>query len=233
MKKLIILIIGLVILFSQSETFATPSLGVASYTGEYLYKEGDAPPTGDKWIQYFNHPTLVPSGSELEGFVIGPSGSDLAVFTSYNPSVYDIYLLANTGPNNLPITFGGADLNSSNIGGYIGQVDGYLQDNTYYGLQLSDDINDWLEVNDTNYFETTYYIYKRPITYANGYDQEDYFFAMADTNGTDGLQFGSGKKDDFSPKTSSTCDEKIPEPTTLSLVGMGILGVFGWLRRKV
>lgn len=238
MKKLIILIMGVVILFSQAKTFAVPPvegtfLGVASDTGIYAYS-GSTPPT-DKWIEYFAT-TLVPSGTDMHGFVIGQSGTYLTVFTSYNPSTTPIWLLANTGPDNiasdpLAITFGGSYLNSM---GDIGQIDGYLQE-PYYGTPLSKVLSDWETVNDTYYFPKTTYKYKRQIIYADGFDPEDYFFACADSNGTEGLQFKEGgKPDDFSPKTASTCDEttKIPEPATTALLGLGLIGFVGKIIKK-
>lgn len=224
MKKLTILIMGLVILFSQAKTFATPSLGVATDTGIYSYI--NTPFTPQNYMKYFAN---VFEQGTVEGFVIGPSESYLTVFTSYDPSATDIWFLANTGPDNLSITFGGDTLNGM---GSIGQVDGYLQKNPYYGVQLP--TTGWLAVNDTNYFEKTYYLYTAQIIYAGDYDEQDYFFACADINGTTGLQFGPGQKDDFSPKTTSACDEtgKIPEPTTMSLLGLGLIGFVAKIQKR-
>lgn len=216
MKKSIILIMELILLFSQAKTFATPSLGVGTDTGIYSYL-GSAPPT-DKYIKYFA--SILEKGT-VEGFVIGPSLSYLTIFTSYNPSTTPIWLLANTGSNNLPMTFGGANLSSM---GSIGKSDGYNQNNPYYGVQLP--TSGWLTVNDTNYFEKTYYFYKAQIKYSDGYDEEDYFFAAADTDGTSGISWSGENNDAFSPKTTSACDEagKVPEPATTALLGFTLLG---------
>lgn len=227
MRGLFVLLTGLVVLFCQTESFATPKLGVATDTGIYSYL-GGTPPT-DKYMKYFA--STFESGP-VEGFVVGPSGSYLTVFTSYDPTVKDIYLLASTGSDNLPITFGGTNLVSM---GTIGQADGYLQKYPYYGIQLSNVLSDWVTVNDTDYFEKTRYLYKRQITYAGDYDQEDYFFASADKDGTSGLQFDAGKKDGFSPKTTSACygTAKVPEPTTLSLLIPTLLFGVNFIRKNL
>ena len=209
-----------VILFSGN-VFATPTLGVATDTGIYAYTDPMA--LTDEYIDYFAD-SIVPAMGEYEGFVVGPNGSYLTVFTSYVPSSTSIYLLINNDFNNLPITFGGQSLGNM---GDTGQANGY-KPLPYYGVLLPSDLSVWT----TAVFEEskTFYLYKAQLNYSGDIADNCYFFAGADTDGTSGLQFKGGTPDDFSPKTTSAGGHT-PEPATMSLLGLGILGLAGFRKR--
>jgi hypothetical protein len=64
---------------------------------------------------------LVPA-DVYKGFVIGASGDPLSVWSIFNPAAYPIYLLANTGGDNLPMSFGGVPLTFDETGFVTGKV---------------------------------------------------------------------------------------------------------------
>ncbi|MBE9571834.1 MAG: hypothetical protein IMF11_14485 [Proteobacteria bacterium] len=105
------LLVAGIIIFLSGHALAIPILGVATGMRIYAYEDPDA--LTDEYINYFADtivPAIVEGEDYIEGFVIGERGDTLTVFTHYDPSGTQIYLMADTAGNNLPMSFGGAEL---------------------------------------------------------------------------------------------------------------------------
>ncbi len=227
MKKCLLIIsicLGFITL-SSNTVLAIPSLGVASSTRVYAYTDPDA--LTDEYINYFAD-TIVPAVGAQEGFLVGHSGvSTLTVFTSYDPSATQLYLLADTAGNHLPMKFGTQGFIKDTTGFISGQADGYI-DMPYSYVALPH--TGWT----THAFSSgTYNLYEATIEYVEPWTMGYYFFSAAETNGVIGLQYAGsgGRKDDFSPKTTSAGGNPTPEPATMVLFGLGALG-FGVVRKR-
>lgn len=211
---------------------AVPSLGVAT---EFAYQG----PEFDAYQDYFVQEYIV-AGEELHGFAIGPSGSDLIVFTNILSS--DIYLLTTEDvyQTNSPL-FDGVALG---LFEGTGQFNGY-KPTPYYGLNLGQVDGDWYALPSDPFQPAPYYAMDVPLTYSGEILAGQYFFAVADDNGTSGLQANGGHNnggisvftasgngsDSFSPATSSATGV-VPEPGTLLLLGSGLLGARFYMRKR-
>lgn len=219
--KLSSLMVGIVMMAGCfSVASATPTLGVA--TDQYAYTDPNA--LYDQYIRYFADDNIVPATDDAyHGFVIGASGSQLTIFTSYKPWETPIYLMSNTGTDNAPISFNNNALTFQGamckiIGGYNNPA------RIYYQLMLPTAESYW----STCVFEQskTFYLLSGAISYAGSITAGDYFFAIADSNHNGRADV----KDDFSPKTTSAGGipgtVPVPEPATWALMISGCAGIF-------
>ncbi len=214
-----------VLLIGAAIAQAVPSLGVA--TGTYI---GDSACSSQaSYIDCFTGPYV--SGAN-EGFVIGPSGSNLIVFSNITDA--DIWLLTTSdveSANNPSINGNSLSLVTLTQGS---QFDGYIP-TPYYGIDLGP-MSTANPLPDPPFAPPTFYYELETLTYSGTILPGQYFFAVADDNGKDGLQStGPGQPDSFSPKTTSAVgDHQVPEPAVFLLFGTGLmaLGMMRkWLRK--
>jgi hypothetical protein len=200
-------------------------LGVA--TGSYI---GDTACAAESsYINCFTGPYVSGSG---EGFVIGSSQTNLLVFSNITNA--DIWLLTTSDvfSANSPV------INGTPAGAVTltqgTQFDGYTPTTgTYYGIDLGL-MSTANPLPNPPFAPPSFFFESVSLSYTGTIQAGQYFFAVADDNGTAGLQSTGGKgsqPDDFSPKTTSAVGPpSVPEPSAFLLFGTGLLGL-GFLRR--
>ncbi|KPJ98697.1 MAG: hypothetical protein AMK71_11015 [Nitrospira bacterium SG8_35_4] len=228
--SLVFLSVSCIILYSTPAS-AVPSLGVATEGRTYAYAPED---TNFDYQSYFTS-DFVSGSDKNHGFDLGPSGSDIIVFTNILDA--DIYLLTDNDAANqsYPISFDG--MLFQEIAYETGQADGY-KPTPYSGVNLGPvNLNDgWVELTDFP-SSSPYYAYIGAIEYISPFPEDSYLFAAADEDMNGALYFNSSfcdtglcsVTDPFSPKTDSTTP--IPETATMLLLGTCLGGLFG-VRKK-
>ena len=229
MRKLIVIfIVSLAFLFVNANIWAVPSLGVAT-DEEYIVSPEDS---------FEAYQDFFASGSSTgddEGFTIGPSGSDLHVFTNITDE--DIWLLGENAYSGNELSFGGTPLvldsltaKNDKIAAYRGPFVGINLGTVFTGDTLNDG---WkLLPSDPGPFEPSpFYVFTAPLTYTGELPIGSYLFAVADNfNGI--FETGKNIADDFSPRTTSGV--AVPVPSTIALLGFGMVGLVGvGVRRKM
>ena len=211
---------------------AVPSLGVATDNG-YICDSGESTCPDPYQTAFGGGVFDGPYFGAEEGFIIGPSGDDLIVFTNIVDA--DIWLLTDdwVHSKNDP-TIDGAAL--SLLSG-TDQFDGY-KPTPYWGINLGMVDADWSPLG-SEFNPAPFYSLTVTLEYAERFAVGHYFFAVADDNGMAGLQAngipgppGPGSRpDSFSPKTTSAVG--ISEPAPLMLLGLGLLALAFASRRRV
>jgi hypothetical protein len=239
MYRLVMLLSVCMLMLFSADAMAVPSLGVATYES-YATAPGDTP---QDYQDYFVEGNFVSGSDANHGFALGPSGSELTIFTNILEA--DIYLLTDTdaGFENSP-TFGGSALTLITYD--TGQADGYKL-TPYYALNLGtvQENTTWewelLTVDpfiDDPFNPGPFYKLTATIEYSGTFPDGSYLFAAADENMNGELYFNSSPcegegcsvTDPFSPKTASTTP--IPEMQSVYLFGMTLIGLV-ISRRKI
>lgn len=224
--------------FSGVSAYAVPSLGVAT---EFAYIGETGQMNLEDYQNYFVN-TLILGTDETHGFLIGSSGEDLIVFTSYIDA--DIYLLTTNdveSENNPELDAGNGSLGLSTVItqtlGNNEHFDGY-KPLPYWGVNLGPVDGSWYVLTGFPGSQT-FYALNVTLTYDGTIGPSKYFFAAADLYplyGSDGLDPQAGENegfhDPFSPMTDSAVGS-VPEPATMLLVGFGLIGLVGLGRKKL
>ena len=227
MKRMIVLLaVAIIAAAGVTDSHAVPSLGVGSSFG---YVNGT-----DAYQLYWGSATPGPSGED--GFVVGPSGSSLHVFTNITGA--DIYILttADVGMGN-GITFNGGVSEFADTGVFRS-----YSPTPYYGTNLGQ-ADSWDTLPSDPFVPGTFSSLDVTVAYAGILGTDQWIFAAADTNGLAGLQAKASKEwdadtftlikypgDGSSPKTTSARGWQVPEASALLLFATGLFGLVGYRR---
>ena len=213
------------VLGSDRHSHAVPNLGVGSSFG-YVNAT-------DPYQMFWG--TAVPGPAGEDGFVVGPSGSALHVYTNITGA--DIYILttADVGVDD-SIRFNGGVATFD-----VGVFRSYAP-TPYYGVNLGK-ADAWASLPSDPFVPGVFRYSDVAVTYTGTLGVDQWIFAAADTNGLPGLQaeatrewvadtFTRFSRDDSSPKTTSARGWQVPEAGALLLFGTGLIGLVGYRRAR-
>ena len=235
-------------LLANSVAWAVPNYGVAT-NGTYYGEDGDEL---ENYQAYFVGADFISGSIDYHGFGFGDDGGDgsitLHVWT--NQPTTETWLLAENNFSDNSLIFDGLTFEETDaLGSGNGQIDGYTNYSNevgegYWGInlgtvfdELTGEINDgWFELPEDPFNPGTFYVYSGTLTYS-GLDEDDigyYLFSGGDIDLVDGISTYPDEitltGGEFSPKTTSS--QAVPEPTTLLLLGIGLLGIVGSAAKK-